>query len=146
MSTTTGPIFSADAFVETEETPRKLSGRSAERSPYFDLIVKMSETGKGQMTPNAVPDDDATTLMSDLRTGLRQVNTERESKGAGKIFITMRRVMIDPKTGKRVRKNHQLVWFKITDQPGRRVGPRVDRANGEAPAEAQGEEITTDGS
>ena len=131
------PVIAADAFVDTDDTPRKLSGRSAERSQYFDLITSMADSGKAKLSPSPLKEDDYNTLLSDLRTGLRQVNVERTAKGLGQVYLSQRRVIVHPDTGKATRKGTQFLWFKITDQPGRKVGPRVDRANGEAPAESQ---------
>jgi len=127
------PLIDPATFVESDDTPRKLSGRTAERSPYFDLIVKMSESGKGQMTPKTVSKEEYDSVASDIRTGLRQVNSQRESDGKGILYVQFRRVLIDPKNGKRVKQGTQFLWFRISDQPGRKLGPRVNRSTGEIP-------------
>ena len=132
-------------FTDHDEQPRKLSGRLTERSPYYDLIVKLSETGKGQITPKTLSDDEYNQLASDLRTGLRQVNADREHNGQGVIYITTRRVVNDPKNGKRVKQGTQFLWFKITDKPGRKTGPRVDRSKGGQSAPENDAETVSDG-
>ena len=133
------PLIDPATFVESDDTPRKLSGRTAERSAYFDLIVKMAESDKGQMTPKTVSKEEYDSVTSDIRTGLRQVNAARDADGKGPLYVQFRRVIFDPKNGKRVKQGTQFLWFRITDQPGRKLGPRVNRSNGDTEIPVDGE-------
>lgn len=147
----TNPLVDPNAFTEHTEQPRKLSGRLTERSPYYDLVVRVSESNKGQITPKTLNDDEYNQLSSDLRTAVRQVNGDRQHNGQGPIYVSTRRVVNDPKNGKRVKQGTQFLWFKITDKPGRKTGPRVDRSTGgqsapegdaETVSESQPENVT----
>lgn len=139
------PLVDPSAFAEHAEQPRKLSGRLVERSPYYDLVTKVADSGKGQITPKTLNEDEYVQLSSDLRTAVRQVNADRLHNGQGALYVSTRRVVNDPKNGKRVKQGTQFLWFKITDKPGRKTGPRVDRSNaGQSAPEGDAEDMRTD--